>query len=98
MQLTGARKLSDILKQNVGLKKLAVREASLDDHLIEVLSEGIRESLCLTYLDLRDNNFEEAGLRMLVEALKVNMSIGHLFLVGHRIDRKEAYLFTSLFN
>jgi hypothetical protein len=46
--------------------------------------------MSIEYLDLRHNIFDDVGLAALIDALKENMSIKHLYLHGMRINYKEA--------
>ena len=52
--------------------------------------------MSLEYLDLRQNIFDEEGMVGLVNALKENMSIKHLFLESMTINNKQALVLADM--
>lgn len=59
---------------NVSLKHLTLIEAGIGDLAMIEIAKGIREAICLEYVDLRHNHFERTGFMALVDALKVTMA------------------------
>ena len=54
------------------------------------LCKGLRDSMSMDYLDLRQNIFDAKGLAALIQSLKEHMSVKHLALEGMRFDHAEA--------
>ena len=53
--------LSQALSMNVSLKHLTLIEAGIGDLAMIEIAKGIREAICLEYVDLRHNHFERTG-------------------------------------
>jgi Ran GTPase-activating protein (RanGAP) involved in mRNA processing and transport len=60
--------LSELLISNHNITRLMVRDCGIDDREMDDLSKGIK-SHKLEHLDLRNNIFEDEGLKTLMEAL-----------------------------
>ena len=56
------------------------------------LCKGLKESMSIDYLDLRQNIFDRKGLATLIESLKEHMSVKHLALEGMSIDLDQAVM------
>ena len=59
------------LKENVSLKSLTLVDAVIGDRVMMQIVKGIREAICLEYIELRDNLFEEPGFMGLISAMRV---------------------------
>ena len=66
--------LGQALAQNMALKHLVLINTGLGDLAMTELAKGISEAICLEYVDLRHNHFEEKGWKALVDALKATMA------------------------
>ena len=77
-----AKHLSSALSQNMSLKCLTLIETGLGDLSLTELAHGIKESICLETIDLRNNNFEQEGFTELIKALKETFACRVLHLEG----------------
>lgn len=66
--------LGQALAQNMTLKHLVLINAGIGDLALIEISKGIREAVCLEYIDLRHNHFESRGFEALIDALKTTMA------------------------
>jgi Ran GTPase-activating protein (RanGAP) involved in mRNA processing and transport len=62
--------LSQLLSINHNIKRLIVKDCAIDDKSMADLAHGILESPELELIDLRNNIFEDLGLKILIESLK----------------------------
>ena len=60
------------------------------------LCTGLKESMSMDYLDLRQNIFDQKGLAALIQSLKEHMSVKHLALEGMRFDHAEAEMLARM--
>ena len=84
--------------QNVSLKHLTLIECGIGEYAMIEIAKGIREAICLEYVDLRHNHFEKEGFVALIDALKATMACKVLQLEGLAIGIEEAELLASFFN
>ena len=61
-------------------------EAGIGDLAMIEIANGIKEAICLEYIDLRHNHFEQVGFEALIEALKATMACKVLLLEGFQVD------------
>ena len=66
----------------MSLKSLTLIETGLGDGSLTELAVGIKESICLETIDLRNNNFEQKGFTELINALKETFACKILHLEG----------------
>ena len=77
---------------NVSLKSLTLIESGIGDYAMIELAKGIKEAVCLEFVDLRHNHFESEGFVALVDALKCTMACKVLQLEGFHIHEEDALL------
>lgn len=54
------------------------------------IANGIKEAICLEFIDLRHNHFEQQGFKALINALKATMACKVLQLEGFQLGIEEA--------
>ena len=67
----------------IGLKSITLRKNSLTDQFLRGLNSWMQYDEYMRHLDLRDNKFEEAGLKQLFEAVRTNKSIVSIEIKGN---------------
>ena len=66
--------LGQALMQNVSLKHLTLIECGIGEYAMIEIAKGIREAICLEYVDLRHNHFEHEGFAAMIDAFKATMA------------------------
>lgn len=89
--------MANLLSCNKNLKSLHLVDTGLDCETLLKVGEGIEKCSSLEFLDLRHNVFDRDGFAGLISALKVNMSIKHLYLESMPIDLSEAKMLGAFF-
>ena len=84
--------------QNMSLKHLTLIDCGIGNRALKEIAKGIKEAICLQYVDLRHNNFETEGLRALIDALKATMACKVLQIEGYYFKMEEAEMIASFLN
>ncbi|KAJ3109086.1 Leucine-rich repeat-containing protein 45 [Phlyctochytrium planicorne] len=82
---TGAKALGDALPVNQHLEHLDLRNCKIGQQSAVCIAQGLRHNTTLKTLDIRWNNAGIIGGRAFVEALKWNMVVTEIELVGNDI-------------
>ena len=89
--------MANLLSSYKNLESLHLVDTGLDCETLLKVGQGIEQCPSLEFLDLRHNVFDRDGFAGLISALKVNMSIKHLYLESMPIDLSEAKMLAAFF-
>lgn len=73
--------LSEMLKTNKSLKKIAIRHNSIECIRAKYIADALKVNTTLKYVDLSDNRIYSDGITHILDALKINKS---LFMIDLR--------------
>ena len=77
---------------------LTLLNAGLSDNSIQILASGLEQSHGLSYLDLRQNNFENLGFQELAKSLTGQPDLLTLRINAVLIEREELKILQNLFS
>ena len=93
--MEGAKAISGMLKDQLYLEDIPLIDTGLDCDTLQEICKGIKQSDALQYVDLKQNIFDKRGLRSLIDSLKANMCVKHLYLESVMIHFEEAKLLSA---
>jgi len=88
----------DMFDTNRALEMLTMFNTGLTDTSIKTLASGLKQAHGLVYLDLRQNTFEEEGLKDLINSITGHSSLQTLRLNSITLKNEELNSLKQLFS
>ncbi|XP_023137199.2 leucine-rich repeat-containing protein 34 [Amphiprion ocellaris] len=93
----GVRRLAEVLKKNSALEVINLSANRIEDEGAAYLSDAIASPGCiLKELSVSSNNIRTDGLLSLVQAMKTNSTLTHIYIWGNHLEEPVCLAFREL--